>query len=304
MYRLVLPLIVLLLWGCKPYFDTPVPDIGDEEKIVFENLEDDRLYMINPDGKDLQKINITPVYACGVLGGWIDNERLFFYYAEDRYIVDFKKRRTYKVPSWWHLNISSWSNDGKKAIFDENNDIYLLDTRSKKKKKITNTPDLNESESCISPDGKRIAFRISTGREETDGIYIMNIDGTGMERLIYYPRGINFSFSPDGKMIVFITRKEEDKTYKLYLIDIEKKKIRRITNDNPERTEGFFSWAPDSKRIVFIGGRPPREKWSQDNWGFYVVDIEYGTVTLICPEKEDFRPGNPFWRPRPKKGGE
>jgi dipeptidyl aminopeptidase/acylaminoacyl peptidase len=116
---------------------------------------------------------------------------------------------------------------------------------------------------ALAPDGKRIAFVVISRDDKSAGLYVMNADGTGRQRLvananleadILAPR-----WSPDGKRIAFCTAvfnfKSPSLTPRLYLVDPDGRNLKRL-----EKADGLMpAWSPEGKRLLFTreedGGR-------------------------------------------------
>ncbi|MEW6679617.1 MAG: hypothetical protein AB1297_01170 [bacterium] len=134
-------------------------------------------------------------------------------------------------------------------------------------------------------------------------MYTINIDGTGLKKLITTPYPsfrfalYSVSYSPDGTLIAFTGRGPEDKWAKIYIIDADRKNLRRLTKDDPLRGELEYSWSPDGKKIAFSGMRYDPEK-KDFNYGIYTVNIDGSDPRLICPTEN--RVDWLAWRPRPK----
>lgn len=96
------------------------------------------------------------------------------------------ERLTYSTKENTKNTFPRWSPDGNKIIYttdqDGNNDIYVIDVKTKETKNLTNHPS-QDRESTWSYDGKKIAF--SSNRDGDYEIFIMNNDGTGMYQLTY-----------------------------------------------------------------------------------------------------------------------
>ena len=111
-----------------------------------------------------------------------------------------------------------------------------------------------------SPDGDRIAFL--SRRNGYMDIYVMNVDGSGVERLTegYWVR--EFSWSPDGDRIVFYA-------YDIYIMNADGSDVVQLTDGNDVR---FPSWSPDGERIAFF---------SYDDFGIYAMNPDGSGVELI-----------------------
>jgi hypothetical protein len=139
-------------------------------------------------------------------------------------------------------------------------EIALVDARTRRVTNLTNAPDSDEWGPAWSPDGTRIAF--SSDREGLPQIYVMDADGSHLERLSdvegEYP-----SWSPDGSTIAFAsqvggTTPFGDPDYDILVMDADGGNVRNLTND-PDAYDMYPSFSPDGTAIAFesTAGTPP-----------------------------------------------
>jgi WD40 repeat protein len=127
-------------------------------------------------------------------------------------------------------------------------------------KNKTNWKRLTDSSSIVgrldwSPDGKKIAFAARTrGQYE---IYVMNADGTRVQRLMENPaRDINPSSSLDGERIAFDS--DRDGQSEIYIMSIDGSGVQRLTDNTTADTHP--DWSPAGKQIVFMSERNGNEE--------------------------------------------
>jgi TolB protein len=144
----------------------------------------------------------------------------------------------------WSLNLEPHiSPDGKNIVFSSTRSgkpmVHVMTTDGNNVRRRTNAGWYNSSPR-FSPDGKKIAFAGQDRTAQKGGhfdIFIMNIDGTNMER-VTSARKTNKkmanneepSFSPDSKKLVFTSNRTGKS--QIYIIDIDGSNERRITFDN------------------------------------------------------------------------
>lgn len=108
----------------------------------------------------------------------------------------------------------AWSPDGKQIVFcapaglDDSakpfgTDLWIMDADGGNLKDLANLKG-NESQPVWSPDGTHIIF---TGDNRADGIlqlYMINPDGSGLQRLSYDLQEFNATWSPDNAWLAFV----------------------------------------------------------------------------------------------------
>ncbi len=161
-----------------------------------------------------------------------------------------KNRTQITKGKFGELNVEpNVSPDGSKVAFSSTREgskpmIYTMGTDGGNIKRVTYAGDYNSTPNW-SPDGKKIVF---AGQDKTHyDIFIMNADGTGLERLTdarkkngrpadnEYP-----VFSPDGRQVMFTSNRTG--TYQLYLINIDGTGERRLTFDQANYFQPKWLW--------------------------------------------------------------
>lgn len=146
----------------------------------------------------------------------------------------------------------SWSHDGKTLVYcgtprhDQWNRSRIF------KQRLDGETVENLGTGAVphfSPDDQQITFHVREGNPsgETPGIYVMNADGSGRERLCegHHPR-----WSPDGNRIALVSGHEGFPG--LYLYDIGTLEHTRVVG---RHYDGIFGpcWLPDGEQLALIG---------------------------------------------------
>lgn len=178
-----------------------------------------------------------------------------------------------------------------------------------------------------SPDGMRIAFGFQRNRPEQQEyeIYVVNLDGTGMENLTN-TLGVDWQpdWSPDGSRIAFESNRTGNRD--VYVMNADGSDVRNLTLTAD--IESSPAWSPDGTRIAFASDRTGifqiyvmsvdgfhvraitghakscmGPAWSPDGtqiacWtrsGFRIVELDGTEVARLDPGTSGH--GNPSWSP-------
>ena len=205
------------------------------------------IFVANPDGSDMKKITDNPKYDAEPIVS-PDGKQIVFgsqrYGDFDIYIMNFNGSDVRRLTDRIGYDGGPWfSPDGKKIVWRawypeteeektmwqdcmENNyivpvplDLWIMDTDGSNKKRILHNGATNFAPSWH-PDGKRIIFSSNMDDWHKDikkfghnfELYLINIDGTGLERITYNNVFDSFPmFSNDGKKLVFASNRNSQK---------------------------------------------------------------------------------------------
>ena len=118
---------------------------------------------------------------------------------------------SYRLPgSPSFLSSVDWSPDGRKFVYSDENEIFVMDADASNQTKLTTvqqTPDgaTHDVGPLWSPDGSRILFTRVTNNSKTT--YLMNADGSNVRKLFNF-QAFSPSWSPDGLSLVLIESNE------------------------------------------------------------------------------------------------
>jgi Tol biopolymer transport system component len=111
---------------------------------------------------------------------------------------------------------------------------------------ITNSPDLDETNPSVSPDGAKVAFSGATQSGGYRQIYVVNVDGTGLIRLT--DNGFDDfepAWSRDGSKIAFATNRDGD--LDIYVMNADGSNQTPITIDSWPLNDVEPNWSVDGK---------------------------------------------------------
>ena len=199
------------------------------------------------------------------------------------------------------------------------------------KRRLTHTPDSDEYQPAVSPDGRWIAFLSDRGDEDAETqVWVMPSDGGEAEALTSFPGGVDdFEWSPDSARLAVIANDPElpegaqepkqpapiviDRYYfkedyhgwvtdlrqHLYLFDVAGRKATQLTSGDNDEEMPVFS--PDGKRIAFVTKRGPEADRGL-NWDLYVIEARAGAeerrlTTFTGADNDPGLESRPAWSP-------
>ncbi len=197
--------------------------------------------------------------ALNVFPQWADNKQSAFYYTSlskdipTLYKMNLKTGTKVKIAtSDGMLVCSDVSDDGRKLLLtmapSGQPDIYLFDTLSKQKKRLTTYRGIDVNGQFM--EDNKIAF--VSNRLGYPNIFSKKLNGGGVEQMVYYGRS-NAACSAHNEYVVYKSRESNNEfkrnTFNLHLISTKTDFIRRLTatgvNEYPR-----FSTSGDT--ILFI----------------------------------------------------
>jgi len=129
---------------------------------------------------------------------------------------------------------------------------------------------LNQFKGTFSPVGDLIALAASI--RDKSNIYVANLDGSNMKKIISGGMNTDPDFSRDGHSIIFVSNRDGDED--LYLYEISTGETRRITDNAAQDFAPSFS--PDGKEVVYVSNMDDPYKWE-----IYAINMENGRMRKL-----------------------
>ncbi len=124
---------------------------------------------------------------------------------------------------------------------------------------------LNQFKGTFSPQNDLIALAAS--RTDKADIYLANLDGSNIKKIIWGGMNTDPDFSPDGDFLVYVSNRDGDED--LYLYDLRNDENRIIIENAAQEFAPAF--APGGREAVFVSNMDNMYKWE-----IYIVNIESG----------------------------
>jgi TolB protein len=196
----------------------------------------------------------------------IFNTRLVFVGRKNKgdskqiYVSLFDGSGAYPITSDPSPHLSpSWSRDGRYITYtsyeDKNPDLFIFDTQTKKKRKLSGRKGLNSGANW-SNNNQLIAY---TGSVDGDAdIYLVTPSGD-QQRVLIRGSGLDVDpmFSPNGKWLAFVSGRFGNPHIFRGELQWDGDSKVRVLSDKRLTFAGWYNatptWSPDSEKIVFSG---------------------------------------------------
>lgn len=183
-----------------------------------------QLFMINPDGTDLQQITD----------------------------FDFDVNELMLSPGGSKIAFTSW---GPQGVGINTRYIYVYDRSDSSLSRMSDFPLGEPSLLSWSPEGKRVAYVHCVDCEgfgTNNEIFVIDVEAKRIERLTdSQAADTGTSWSPNGKQVVFYSNRDDPVTRKgdLYVVDVQTKAVNRLTCTS--ESEGIPWWSPQGCQIAY-----------------------------------------------------
>ena len=170
--------------------------IGPDGRIVFTSVRDGDMviYSMNADGSDVKRLT----YAPGPDGGP-------FFSADGSQIV-YRGNHMPKGEDWNRYSVLLKKGLWRPAALD----VYVMNRDGSNMRQVTKDLGGSNWAPFFAPNGKQIIFasNMKNPRGGDFDLYLINVDGTGLEQLTFSDTFDGFPmFSPDGKKLIFASNR-------------------------------------------------------------------------------------------------
>lgn len=162
-----------------------------------------------------------------------------------------------------------WSPDGTKIAVTTDKGLEVMNADGSNKRIIVATATKDSGNFNWSSDGTKIVFegrkRSQNPKEDTDNIWVVNTDGTGLKQLTNGNRDLNPVWSPDGNKIAFHRIVEEGKGI-IWIVNSDGTNLIRVTPLADNFKYPLFSL--DGTKIACV------KNFMRPDSGLYITDID------------------------------
>jgi TolB protein len=263
------------------------------------------LYVVNADGSDETRLT----EAVSTAGGAIE-------WSSDGTMIAFERRLDYDAPGdVWVVKTDGsgqrpviltegldetgphWSPDGRTiALLRQSRDVWVMDAGGGCQRNVTRqAPRIDSyfwlSSTPWSPDGRKLAF-ISDRKSR---LYVVGVDGAGLQNLAEGLAVREFSWSPDGERILLVVG-GPPADREIHVTNSDGTDFRRLTTTTHSQEMGA-AWSPDGARIAFMRWDFPQTS-PKTTFDIYTMNADGSDQRRLTHGDWDYYPE---WSPDGKK---
>ncbi|MDA2922479.1 hypothetical protein MYX07_04415 [Patescibacteria group bacterium AH-259-L07] len=302
--KYVPPAKELLAWS-EPRQITKGIEVGSvhflsDGKLLFTG--NDSIYVINTEGTDMRTLfyfEQSERQGSGQRSGFYDEQgeeqgsAKPGSYNLDKILNKSNFKVLAKPGSYFEgLRRANMSPDMKKIVFDNDLDIFIVNSDGSEFKPIANDKDIFEFAISFTPDGKAITFVTIDDVNFTYGIWIMDSEGNNKRNLrlsndviFRHPRQ-----SPDGTQISYFSVGKGEKPT-IFVMDKDGMKSIALTNPDVDEASRQASWSPDGKQFVYSSKK-------SGNFDIWIMDVDGRNKMQMTSIPGD--EAKPVWSPDSK----
>jgi Tol biopolymer transport system component len=130
-----------------------------------------------------------------------------------------------------------------------------------------------------SPDGKKVAFSLSSSESAIADMYVANFDGTGLLNVTNTPAISEeyASWSPDGLQLAMTgENRNTGLGGSVFIVNASGSGLRQLTNSPSTRADYEPQWSPDGKLIAFT-------TFTGRTYGLFAIDPLGGPPVRLAP---------------------
>jgi len=160
--------------------------------------------------------------------------------------------------------------------------LYVMDADGSEQRRLFPSSDLDAFGPSVSPDGRRVVYRVAAGGSATSDLYVATIQGASHPQRITHSgrHDTQPSWSPDGKWIAYVSAPAATSgEFELAVVRPDGSG-RRVVLHGVTTLNGP-AWAPDGRHIA-VGSR------NGVNDQVEIVDIDSGVATWVAGAEGDW----------------
>ena len=156
----------------------------------------------------------------------------------------------------------NWSPDGSYLIANSGGTIYKLSFKADGSRVQPERLHVPAEYGCnndkaISPDGKKIAFSASVAPGKGSQVFVADVSGDHVERVVSLSPSYFHGWSPDNRTLAFVAQRGGSGQYDIYTTGVQGGEERRMTF-NPHQEDGP-DYSPDGRWIYVNSDRTGKE---------------------------------------------